>query len=85
MEKPELNKLIFEYGVLDGGIELAKRRLNNGQKLPEHMYKTIYVLTRAYIKIANEYYPEDLCEQAGILGKRLDGLKSLYHSKRTDH
>ena len=82
MEKPDFAKLLFEYHVLDGGIELAQRRLNIGQKLPEHMYKTIYVLTRAYINIANDFYPDDLGEQTAHLRISLDGLKDLYHSKK---
>lgn len=78
---PSLDKLIFEYCIIKGGINLSKRRIEGQSKLPSYIFKTLSVLTRAYILTALKYFPSNLKNRTEILRRELNELKDMYHNQ----
>jgi len=79
---PPLDNLISEYSFIKEGIELAKKRIEGQLKLPDYMFKTLSVLTRAYILTACTYYPSDLKHQKKVLEKGLNDLKTMFKNQQ---
>jgi len=80
-EVPSLDTLVIEYDLIKGGIELAKSRIKKQAKLPDYMFKTLSVITRAYILTALKDYPSDLKNQTEVLRIELDKLKNMFYNQ----
>lgn len=75
---PTLENLIYEHSVLSGGLKLATKRLDGGEKLQDYIYKTLVVVTRAYLMVAKKEFPTELEKERYCLREQLTEFRNKY-------
>jgi len=81
---PSLEGMLFEYNILNGLADITIKRIEGGEKLPEYIYKTVVIPTRAYIIIAKKYFPNELNSKIATLKGKAEKLKELYNYAKND-
>jgi hypothetical protein len=79
-KKPTLYELEFEHHVVEGSLTLAMRRIQREQKLTDDMYKTVMVLSYAYMYTARKYFPEEFKEEIKAIRWNAREFRSIYRS-----
>lgn len=75
---PTLENLIYEHSILSGGLKLATKRLDGGENIQDYIYKTLVVVTRAYLMVAKKEFPIELERERYSLREQLIEFKNKY-------
>ena len=79
-----MEELTDEFSFIEEAVRRASERLRRGKSLPQYMYQTVVVLTRAYTSTVSEHYPEEMVDGIKKLKKDLNTFINMYAGYREE-
>jgi hypothetical protein len=75
---PTLEELADEFSFVEEAVRRATERMRRGNSLPDYIYKTVVLLTKAYTCTVRTYYPESMVEGINKMRQDLREFREMY-------